>query len=285
MDEMVCNFKKCRKRLSSFAWVTSCSHIFCDEDGTKEFNKCFACPACETNLSGKFDIVRIDLSPTEQYKSMVLAGQKPDTILEVCTRAMAFWTYQIQQERIYQDYIANKSKERSTLQEQYYEHTVTKLQAENASLKNQVSAVKKDLESSKKRSHDLADKLTERTRQHQKLQIIHDALRRRSIDVRTLDPSASHEGLGRNQAAPLVSYDHPFSSGDESTGRSVRHRGGGGDNMRVMTPAEKEFVLRPTNTPIQTGPATSTAFTMQNRFSMELGTPNEIARRLGHRKT
>ncbi|XP_022105245.1 E3 ubiquitin-protein ligase CCNB1IP1-like [Acanthaster planci] len=279
MDEMVCNFKKCRKRLSSFAWVTSCSHIFCDEDGTKEFNKCFACPACETNLSGKFDIVRIDLSPSEQYKSMVLAGQKPDTILEVCTRAMAFWTYQIQQERIYQDYVANKSKERSAQLEQYYEHTVTKLQSEIASLKHQMSAVKKELESSKKQYHDLSDKMAERTRQHQKLQIMYDAQKRRSINVGMLDPGGSHESHRRTQAAPSISYDIPISSGDESTSRSGRHRGGG-DHMRMMSPAEKEFVLRPTNTPIQSMP-----LAVQNRFSMEIGTPNELARRLGQRKT
>ena len=29
-----CNFKKCRKVLSAGqAWVTSCSHLFCPEDG------------------------------------------------------------------------------------------------------------------------------------------------------------------------------------------------------------------------------------------------------------
>ncbi|GBM54254.1 E3 ubiquitin-protein ligase CCNB1IP1, partial [Araneus ventricosus] len=26
-NELLCNFKKCRKALSSQAWVTSCSHI------------------------------------------------------------------------------------------------------------------------------------------------------------------------------------------------------------------------------------------------------------------
>ncbi|XP_077865951.1 E3 ubiquitin-protein ligase CCNB1IP1-like, partial [Saccoglossus kowalevskii] len=94
MDDLVCNFKKCRKRLSAFAWVTSCSHIFCDEDGSREFNKTYSCPACETSLSGKFDIVRIDLNPIEQYKSMVLAGQRPEVVMEIASRALAFWSYQ-----------------------------------------------------------------------------------------------------------------------------------------------------------------------------------------------
>ncbi|XP_071794474.1 E3 ubiquitin-protein ligase CCNB1IP1-like [Asterias amurensis] len=287
MDDMVCNFKKCRKRLSSFAWVTSCSHIFCDEDGTREFNRCFSCPACDTNLPGKFDIVRIDLSPSEQYKSMVLAGQKPDVIQEVSGRAMAFWRYQVQQEKIYQDYVSNKSKERSAQLEQYYEHTVTKLQAEVAALKNQTSAVKKELESSKKRSHELSDKLGERCRQHQKLQMLYDSLRRQTISASSLDPNGSHEGfVGQAPLQiPNTSFDIPISSGEESSYHPTRHRGGG-DRARLTSPAEKEFVLRPSYTPTRNIVPSSapSPLQMQNRFSMELGTPNEIARRIGNRK-
>ncbi|KAL5011284.1 hypothetical protein ScPMuIL_009835 [Solemya velum] len=128
--DLICNFKKCRKHLNTYAWVTSCSHIFCDEDGTKEFSKTYTCPACETTLAGKFDIVRIDLQPTEQYKSMVLAGQKPETIMEICTRALAFWTYQAHQERTYQEYVATKARERAVQMEQYYEQIVARTQSE-----------------------------------------------------------------------------------------------------------------------------------------------------------
>ena len=123
-DSLVCNFKKCRKRLNTFAWATSCSRIkamkpsayipfntdvFCDEDGTREFNKSCVCPACDTQLPGKYDIVRVDLQPSEEYKSvsfiiidgdviimkMVLAGQRPETIMEITSRALSFWTYQV----------------------------------------------------------------------------------------------------------------------------------------------------------------------------------------------
>jgi E3 ubiquitin-protein ligase CCNP1IP1 len=89
-DSLVCNFKKCRKRLNTFAWATSCSRngqsqstamcdhtcifiiidVFCDEDGTREFNKTCKCPACDTELPGKYDIVRVDLQPSEDYKSV-----------------------------------------------------------------------------------------------------------------------------------------------------------------------------------------------------------------------
>jgi len=64
-------------------------------------------------LEGKLDVVRVDLQPSEQYKSvrvvqpryftaicttkkqMVLAGQRPEVIMEICTRAVSFWTYQV----------------------------------------------------------------------------------------------------------------------------------------------------------------------------------------------
>lgn len=29
---------------------------------------------------------------------MVLAGQKPEVIMEICSRALAFWTYQVRHE-------------------------------------------------------------------------------------------------------------------------------------------------------------------------------------------
>ncbi|XP_035685440.1 E3 ubiquitin-protein ligase CCNB1IP1-like [Branchiostoma floridae] len=98
-NDLICNFKKCRKRLTAFAWVTSCSHIFCDDDGTREFNKCYTCPACETSLSDKFD--------TSSNISQIS-----------------------HQERTYQEYMCNKAKERSVQLEKYYEQVLTTTQAE-----------------------------------------------------------------------------------------------------------------------------------------------------------
>ena len=75
-----------------------------------------------TELPNKFDVVRVDLQPNEQYKSvcpvvhtcitththnhpliyihahmhkMVLAGLRPEVIMEICSRAISFWTYQV----------------------------------------------------------------------------------------------------------------------------------------------------------------------------------------------
>lgn len=95
-DILLCNFPKCRAKLSGFAWVTACSHVFCDQHGSGEFSRSPAiCPACNSTLSGKLDIMRTELSPSEDYKAMVLAGLRPDIILDISARALAFWGYQV----------------------------------------------------------------------------------------------------------------------------------------------------------------------------------------------
>uniref|UniRef100_A0A8D2ZZN8 RING-type domain-containing protein n=1 Tax=Scophthalmus maximus TaxID=52904 RepID=A0A8D2ZZN8_SCOMX len=95
-DTLLCNFPKCRTKLSGFAWVTTCSHVFCDQHGSGEFSRSpVSCPACSSALSGKLDIVRTELSPSEEYKAMVLAGLRPDIVLDISARALAFWSYQV----------------------------------------------------------------------------------------------------------------------------------------------------------------------------------------------
>ncbi|ESP00316.1 hypothetical protein LOTGIDRAFT_140959 [Lottia gigantea] len=197
MDSLICNFPKCRKELDTFAWVTSCSHIFCDDDGSEQFSKAMKCPACDTVVSGRFDIIRVDLKPSEQYKSMVLAGLKPDIVMEICTRSLSFWTYQTHHEKSYQEYVANKAKERSVQLENYYEQinqwrtteVVFLGQGQNLEVpavlcdNNEIyfllyfqyflifSAAKKELEAAKKKYNEASEKLMEKSRQNQKLQV------------------------------------------------------------------------------------------------------------------
>lgn len=215
----MCNYKKCRKRLTNVAYVTACSHVFCDEDGTREFNKATTCPACETNLSAKFEIVRNNLQPSEQYKSMILAGLKPDVICEIASRALSFWMYQSHQEKTYQEYMATKAKERATQLEQYYEQIVARTNTELTNLKSQLTAAKKENEETRKKYHEVSDKLMERNRQHQKLQYMYDSMRRKFITMSSFESS----GLTPNQAGSHrpTSID---SSGD-AVGLDIRQDG------------------------------------------------------------
>lgn len=99
-----------------------------------------------------------DLSPSEEYKSvsallhastsmvsfmtsvllsfffflflkLVLAGLRPEVIMEICSRALAFAAYQSYQERNYLENLCRKFEEKVQLQEKSLQQTV--LQATN----------------------------------------------------------------------------------------------------------------------------------------------------------
>lgn len=56
------------------------------------------CPACQTSLPNPDDAVLTKLNPTEDYKTSVLSGLAPGTIMECAGRGLAFWSYQSMQE-------------------------------------------------------------------------------------------------------------------------------------------------------------------------------------------
>ncbi|ORX39895.1 hypothetical protein BD324DRAFT_648515 [Kockovaella imperatae] len=50
------------------------------------------------------------LDPDDAYRSTVLAGLSPATVLDIAAHAMSFWTYQTNQETAYQA-LLNKKKD------------------------------------------------------------------------------------------------------------------------------------------------------------------------------
>ncbi|KAI6659946.1 E3 ubiquitin-protein ligase CCNB1IP1-like [Oopsacas minuta] len=182
-SDLVCNFAKCRQTLGSFGWITSCSHVFCDEHGNHEFNRSAnkRCPACKSDMNGKFNIVRADLHPSEEYKSMALAGQRPEVVMEICSRAIALWMYQSTQEKLYHEYSARQAKEKACDLEQYYEKQIVDTKTELNVIQMQLNGLRKDNEELKKNFNLVSDKLQERTRHCHKLQSQNDSLKRQAI--------------------------------------------------------------------------------------------------------
>ncbi|EAW16295.1 uncharacterized protein NFIA_056440 [Aspergillus fischeri NRRL 181] len=56
------------------------------------------CPACQTVLVNPDDAASTVLNPSEDYKTSVLSGLDPNTIMECASRALVFWAYQATQE-------------------------------------------------------------------------------------------------------------------------------------------------------------------------------------------
>ncbi|XP_075048256.1 E3 ubiquitin-protein ligase CCNB1IP1 isoform X1 [Mixophyes fleayi] len=199
-DLLLCNFPKCRVKLSGRAWVTACSHIFCDQHGSGEFSRSPAvCPACNSTLSSKLDIVRTELSPSEEHKAMMLAGLRPEIVLDVCSRALVFWTYQVYQERLYQEYTYSKAEGHLKQVEKLYAHQVQNKDSELAAMKGEVNSLKKILEEYKRKYSELSEKLMERNRQYHKLQGMYDGLRLRNIAVANREASTNGERAQQDQ--------------------------------------------------------------------------------------
>ncbi|KAG7462142.1 hypothetical protein MATL_G00199580 [Megalops atlanticus] len=181
-DSLLCNFPKCRAKLTGFAWVTACSHAFCDQHGSGEFSRSPAiCPACSSALSGKLDIVRTELTPSEEYKAMVLAGLRPETVLDISGRALAFWTYQVQQERLFQEYSLSRAEGQVKQMEKLLSQQSQSRELELSSMRQEISSLKKVMEDYKRKYSEVSERLMERNRQYQKLQGLYDALRLRNM--------------------------------------------------------------------------------------------------------
>ncbi|EHB04181.1 E3 ubiquitin-protein ligase CCNB1IP1 [Heterocephalus glaber] len=175
---LLCNYQKCQIKLTGYAWVTACSHIFCDQHGSGEFSCSPAvCPACNRTLSGKLDIVCTELSPSEEYKAMVLAGLWPEIELDISFQALAFWTYQVHQARLYQEYNFSKAEGHLKQMEKKYTQQIQNKDVELTSMKGEVTSMKKVLEKYKKKFSDISEKLMECNHQYQKLQGLYDSLR------------------------------------------------------------------------------------------------------------
>ncbi|XP_064795105.1 E3 ubiquitin-protein ligase CCNB1IP1 [Oncorhynchus masou masou] len=183
-DTLLCNYPKCRAKLCGFAWVTACSHAFCDQHGSGEFSRSPAiCPACSSALSGKLDIVRTELSPSEEYKAMVLAGLRPETVLDISARALAFWTYQVHQERMFQEYSLSRVEGQVKQMEKVLTQQNQSRELELNAMRGEVTSLKKVMEEYKRKYSEVSERLMERNRQYQKLQGLYDSLRLRNMVV------------------------------------------------------------------------------------------------------
>lgn len=124
-----CNNIKCRLPLAhkEEACVTKCSHIFCNACATTIFHASPICPACQTVMDSPNDIISVSLALTDEYKSVILAGLSPAVIMDICSRAMSFWTYQATQELQFQQAVAENQKEKLRVTESRASSAITNI--------------------------------------------------------------------------------------------------------------------------------------------------------------
>ncbi|KAF0473751.1 E3 ubiquitin-protein ligase CCNB1IP1 [Gigaspora margarita] len=157
------------------------SRIFLVDCANNAFTLALVCPACETSLTESEDIMFADLNPSEEYKSSALSGLRPDIIMEICSRALSFWTYQTTQENCFQEMLYRDLEDKYADLEKQVQVLIRESESEVNVLKAKFQTLQKDMELEKRKTHDLNEQLQEKGRQLSKLQSMYDKLKRRSL--------------------------------------------------------------------------------------------------------
>ncbi|KAL8868251.1 MAG: hypothetical protein Q9174_005111, partial [Haloplaca sp. 1 TL-2023] len=141
------------------------SHIFCTNcsqnlglDAAPSGHR--ICPACETSLPNPDDVVSTQLNPTEDYKTSVLSGFTPSTIVEV-----------------YQEYLAKSLTEKYNGIGTQMDKIIHDANTEIASLNQKISMAA----------------FREKSRKHQQTQELYDRLKRKEMTAAT--QSAAFESV------------------------------------------------------------------------------------------
>ncbi|KAJ7688453.1 hypothetical protein B0H17DRAFT_938472 [Mycena rosella] len=192
--DLKCNRLTCRRPLTDKAVVvskeTACSPSPRLVDCANElFNAARLCPACETTLSEPDDVVVslfnkrpevCSLHPSNDYKTSVLSGLTPSIILEICSRAISFWQYQIHQEKtqLLSTAVVRSVNDKNAQLQKQLENVVREANGEIHLLSNKNAECERDLELERRKVRDLQDAAREKDKEYQKLKVHLHALKR-----------------------------------------------------------------------------------------------------------
>ncbi|KAL2050132.1 hypothetical protein ABVK25_009635 [Lepraria finkii] len=186
-----CNSLKCRTQLTERAVVTTCSHIFCshcsDSLGlTNPAGASRVCPACQTALTQPDDAVSTSLQPTEDYKTSVLSGLSPSTIMECAGRGLAFWSYQSTQEIVYQEFLAKTLTDKYSNLNQQLDQVLSDANSE-LNILNQRISIDMQIEQDrlKQENTQLVTAFREKCHKHQQTQELYERLKRKEMTAAT----------------------------------------------------------------------------------------------------
>ncbi|XP_053698585.1 E3 ubiquitin-protein ligase CCNB1IP1-like [Sabethes cyaneus] len=152
-DQLVCNARDCFQKIDHIAWITRCSHVFCEQHGQDVKLRqavSTSCPACGARIHDDFGIVERSLSDSVHSRALLLCGYSPDIIMEIANSAITFWNFQKQQVCV--------NLERKV---QYYKETLSKFKQDMALAKNdaelKIHRLEQQLESCLARNKELSE--------------------------------------------------------------------------------------------------------------------------------
>ncbi|BCR90289.1 uncharacterized protein ACHE_60175S [Aspergillus chevalieri] len=181
-----CNSLKCRTQLKERAVVTTCSHIFClrcaDKLGLSQSTSGGRnCPACQSTLLNPDDAVSTILNPTEDYKTSVLSGLDPNTIMECAGRALVFWAYQTTQEIFYQEFLGKTLTEKYTTLNTQMDKVIHNANSEISTLQARLSDMQTAQEQLKKKNQELFEMYRDKSRKFTQITNLYNLLKSRAM--------------------------------------------------------------------------------------------------------
>ncbi|KAK1797120.1 hypothetical protein P4O66_008512 [Electrophorus voltai] len=118
---------------------------------------------------------------------MVLVGLRPETILDISHRALAFWTYQVNQERLFMEYSLSRAEIKNSQMEKVMTHQNQTRDLELNAMREEITSLNKRLEEYKQKYSEVSQLLIKKNKMYQSLQGLFDTQRFRMMRVGNKD--------------------------------------------------------------------------------------------------
>ena len=120
----------------------------------------------------------IDLNAPENFRLTVLSGLSPEIIMDIATRSIAFYQYQVTQEFLFSKNAFKEIQDKSHGLEKQLQNVLQSAQEEIESLQSKYQELFQELENEKRVCMETQDQLQDKCRQFKKLQTMYDKLKR-----------------------------------------------------------------------------------------------------------
>ncbi|KAJ5227526.1 uncharacterized protein N7469_007532 [Penicillium citrinum] len=174
------------------------------------------CPACQTVLSNPDDAVSTILNPTEDYKTSVLSGLDPNTIMECAGRALGFWAYQSTQEIFYQEFLGKSLTEKYASLNTQMDKLIHNANSEITTLHGKVSDMQSVHEQLEKKNQELLELNRERSKKLSQITNLYNLLkaraRRTQLQNAASDTVSQTINTFSTRTEPTVSTSHTLTT-------------------------------------------------------------------------
>ncbi|OKP15034.1 E3 ubiquitin-protein ligase CCNB1IP1 [Penicillium subrubescens] len=160
------------------------------------------CPACQTVLSNPDDAVSTILNPTEDYKTSVLSGLDPNTIMECAGRALGFWAYQSTQEIFYQEFLGKSLTDKYASLSTQMDKVIHNANSEISTLHSKVSDLQAAQEQLQKKNQELVDLYRDKSKKLTQMRNLYNLLKARAMKSRMETAASENVSQTLNTISP-----------------------------------------------------------------------------------